>query len=153
MPYKDRNKRRQSQREADKRYASKHPLRLKAKKAAWHANKKARQLGVEGLLSRADLEKLLEKCSLCSECGSSENLSIDHKVPFKKGGTNYIDNIQILCWQCNMEKTYKDARDSWSVHGEACKICGTSEKRHEAQGLCMKCYKRQRLNQSVPAPM
>lgn len=142
MPYKDPEVRRIKQKGYSEKYYARYPNRVKAKKAAWHANQKAKELGVEGRLDRKDLEKLFEICTVCQICESDENLSIDHKVPWKKGGINDILNIQIICWQCNMEKTYKDRKDSWSVHGDKCDGCGTNERPHEAKGYCQRCYDR-----------
>lgn len=40
----------------------------------------------------------------CVYCGSSENLTIDHRVPELRGGTNETDNLQTACRQCNASK-------------------------------------------------
>lgn len=40
----------------------------------------------------------------CVRCGSTEELSLDHKVAIKDGGTNGIDNLQTMCRPCNTEK-------------------------------------------------
>jgi len=43
----------------------------------------------------------------CVNCGSGENLEIDHIKPLSKGGTNDFDNLQILCKECNVKKGNK----------------------------------------------
>lgn len=46
----------------------------------------------------------------CIACGkSSDNVSIeaDHVIPLARGGTNTIDNIQVLCKSCNCSKNSK----------------------------------------------
>lgn len=49
----------------------------------------------------------------CVFCGKSPAINvgtllhIDHVVPFSKGGTNTIDNLQTLCEECNLGKSNK----------------------------------------------
>ena len=40
----------------------------------------------------------------CVICGSLLGLQFDHKVPFSSGGTEDVDNLQILCGRHNREK-------------------------------------------------
>jgi 5-methylcytosine-specific restriction endonuclease McrA len=41
----------------------------------------------------------------CSKCGATEHLAVDHKVPFSQGGSNELNNLQLLCGRCNSEKS------------------------------------------------
>ena len=43
----------------------------------------------------------------CAMCGAIENLSIDHIVPLSKGGSDDINNLQILCRTHNSSKSDK----------------------------------------------
>jgi hypothetical protein len=40
----------------------------------------------------------------CRQCGSTEELHLDHVVPWSKGGANTVANIQLLCGPCNRRK-------------------------------------------------
>ena len=41
----------------------------------------------------------------CVYCGSTENIHIDHIIPFSRGGASNIENLQLLCQRCNLEKS------------------------------------------------
>jgi 5-methylcytosine-specific restriction endonuclease McrA len=40
----------------------------------------------------------------CLKCGSTENLTLDHKVSVYRGGSDTYDNLQTLCNRCNAGK-------------------------------------------------
>ncbi len=41
---------------------------------------------------------------VCQHCGSMYDLEYNHVVPYSKGGSNGVNNIQLLCRPCNMRK-------------------------------------------------
>jgi 5-methylcytosine-specific restriction endonuclease McrA len=43
----------------------------------------------------------------CNFCGTEEELCVDHMTPLSRGGTNTLDNLQILCRPCNSSKSNK----------------------------------------------
>lgn len=54
------------------------------------------------------LNKLLHKYNFeCVHCKSKDSLTIDHIKPVSKGGTDNINNLQILCKRCNSKKGAK----------------------------------------------
>jgi len=44
----------------------------------------------------------------CLDCGSQENLQLDHIFPFSKGGETTKENLQTLCKTCNLKKGNSD---------------------------------------------
>jgi len=51
----------------------------------------------------------------CVSCGRSSHddviLNMDHILPRSKGGPDRIDNLQTLCWECNIGKSNRDDTD------------------------------------------
>jgi len=52
-------------------------------------------------------EKYKNKCVSCQKVGAEVGLTIDHIIPLSRGGTDEIDNIQPLCFSCNVKKFTK----------------------------------------------
>lgn len=40
----------------------------------------------------------------CITCGTHEDLSLDHEIPWSKGGAHSAGNLRVLCMPCNRSK-------------------------------------------------
>ncbi len=57
----------------------------------------------------------------CKICNSKDiNIQYDHKVPHQRGGTTTLNNMQLLCRHCNIEKRGACA----NCQDESCEKCG-----------------------------
>jgi 5-methylcytosine-specific restriction endonuclease McrA len=76
---------------------------------ATNARRWARKASSPGNFKHDDLTAKLAaqnfKCA-APHCGIDvrDEYSIDHKIPLSRGGSNWPDNIQILCVRCNSSK-------------------------------------------------
>jgi 5-methylcytosine-specific restriction endonuclease McrA len=74
---------------------------------ARHASHEARRRGAIGHFKRSDIEIIWDKQGgICVYCSAdlAISLNIDHKTPVIRGGTNWPDNLQLLCESCNKRK-------------------------------------------------
>jgi 5-methylcytosine-specific restriction endonuclease McrA len=73
--------------------------------------RRARMKAAEGSYTKQEWRELARKCDhRCLACGKQEphvKLTPDHIVPLARGGTNFIGNIQPLCYSCNSRKQAK----------------------------------------------
>lgn len=40
----------------------------------------------------------------CQHCHTTENLTVDHVIAKSRGGSNRLENLQLLCFTCNGAK-------------------------------------------------
>lgn len=102
--WRERNKDKLKVSSASKYQATKDQVMLRVK------NRKFRSKGAEGKYVLADLYTILERqgfSCFSADCGVSffvVDPTIDHIVPLSRGGSNWPDNIQLLCQSCNDSK-------------------------------------------------
>lgn len=56
---------------------------------------------------RSLIRKYGNKCLSCGKSGDEVILSLDHIRPPMLGGSNKLDNLQLLCVECNQLKDKK----------------------------------------------
>jgi 5-methylcytosine-specific restriction endonuclease McrA len=85
------------------------PERAKLVNRAIRSARRARQKAADGRFTAADIRALeTRQKGKCACCGKKRKLAVDHIVPLAKGGTNWPNNLQLLCTPCNASKSAKD---------------------------------------------
>lgn len=86
------------------------------KRRANEHKRRARKAGAEGFYTDIDVQQLYyDQGGLCL-CGTPlYPHTIDHKTPLVRGGSNWPDNIQLLCLPCNSSKGSKTMGE-WRSH-------------------------------------
>lgn len=77
----------------------------------------------------------------CAECGSKEQLVVHHKDGNGRGQSkpnNSMRNLVTLCRACHARH---HGVVEWARNFDCCRKCGTTERRHNAHGLCWRCYR------------
>lgn len=93
-------------RQIDKEWGLANPGKVVGRNRA----RRARKAGAEGSHTEYDLFCIFViQDAQCAGCGKSLLISctVDHVVPLKRGGSNWPDNIQLLCSTCNSSKGTK----------------------------------------------
>lgn len=82
---------------------------------AMSSRRRAKIRSAGGTYDHHDVRELLimqeHRCKTCDKCLIENQYDIDHIVPLSRGGTNWPDNLQILCRYCNRSKGSKLPED------------------------------------------
>lgn len=81
--------------------------RYRFNEAARGTNRTARKYEANGIVTGSELQALWRADSNCRYCGIGlawREWTVDHAVPFSRGGGNTIDNIVMACRRCNARK-------------------------------------------------
>lgn len=90
-------------------YRDRHPFRLDVQRA----HRRAVRYGVDSTLTEPEWKDKVEQCDyVCHICGikttleirKENSLSLDHKIPLNRGGSNSKENSLPACWNCNRSK-------------------------------------------------
>jgi 5-methylcytosine-specific restriction endonuclease McrA len=95
---------------AEKRKAYRQKPEVKRRHANYQNHVRRPKLnGAEGKFTKADIAFLLETQRGLCLCGTNieTTYTVDHIIPLSRGGTNWPDNIQLLCAECNSSKRNK----------------------------------------------
>ena len=99
--YKGIRKENESKQVYHRRYCKNNPENISHLKARRYARERNAE-GFHTLIEWKELQrKFKNKCAYCKE---EKPLTKDHIIPLSKGGTDYIENIQPLCRNCNSKK-------------------------------------------------
>lgn len=69
--------------------------------------RRERALGISIGTWRYIKKKVFERDEKCLWCGSKENLTCDHIIALKDGGTNDFSNLRTLCRSCHEKHNIK----------------------------------------------
>jgi len=90
--------------EAHRRWKKRNPKRMSFLKARRYA----RERGAIGFHTFEEWETIkLKFNNCCAKCGKKKPLTKDHIKPLSLGGSDYMQNIQPLCRNCNSKKWAK----------------------------------------------
>jgi 5-methylcytosine-specific restriction endonuclease McrA len=57
-----------------------------------------------GTFTKRWIKKIAERDGMyCRECKSTDNLTLQHKIPKSIGGKYSYENLEILCFSCNIK--------------------------------------------------
>ena len=87
--------------ERSRLWARKNP----AKRRATDGRRRALELGAAGSWTHSEWTALVaEFGGHCAYCGALAPLTVDHRVPLSRGGSNWIGNLIPACARCNKKK-------------------------------------------------
>ena len=89
-------------------------------------------------------------CAGCGDQYAIAKLTVDHKVPLSKGGSDRRPNLQLLCPGCNTAKAdlsqeeFEAVVRAWKDQGRRCAWCGQPTEIHRLRNqmgelICVGC--------------
>lgn len=57
-------------------------------------------------------------CAICGRPVSKKKMTISHRTPLSKGGTNGMDNLLLSCWSCSQAKQNLSMEEFYQKIGE-----------------------------------
>lgn len=103
------------------RYKERFPERVRQQKRDAAKNGSARRRGAEGRFTKEDIQLLFVaqkgKCAEPSCKVKLDKYHVDHVMPLSRGGTNWPDNLQLLCPSCNLRKHRRDPYEWARING------------------------------------
>ena len=95
----------EKQRKSCRDWAKNNPEKMRA----IVARRRALLVGSGGRYTKDDISEMkLKQGNQCACCGFALiDFHVDHVIPLTKGGTNWPDNLQLLCPPCNRSKGNK----------------------------------------------
>ena len=100
-----------------KKYYKDWHKRNPVKARALVARRRAKKNAAEGIYTDTDVKALFDaQHGLCNHCSKdiSKRFEVDHIVPIFRGGSNWPNNLQLLCMPCNRSKSYKTPEE-WRI--------------------------------------
>ena len=74
----------------------------------------------------------------CAVCGLRGKLEVHHKDKNRKN--NSPENLMIVCPKCHGNIHY--LMNDWATDFDSCIICGRTDRKHNAHGMCIICYEK-----------
>ena len=63
--------------------------------------------------TKEECKVIMDECPKCIICDKNKESQIDNILPLSLGGTNEVDNLQVLCTECHFEKTRAEQEDGY----------------------------------------
>ena len=83
-----------------KKYRDNNKEKIKECNRKWHKeNDSTKQKWLKKIIQRDG--------SICVECGSTEKLTLNHKIPRCIGGKYSYENLEIMCFSCNIKTFHR----------------------------------------------
>ena len=126
------------------------------------ANRKERELQAKGSFTNADIAEIWQlqggECYFCSIAlkppSEKQPFHIDHLIPLYQGGSEWPDNLALLCQRCNNVKYTKSVKEFWrlceTLHGKELIECQKAKTKTTRPAKLKLSKARQRLVDITP---